>query len=211
MKSASGKNLLSAIELRGASLNLSERLEKVGGRVDLWNYGKWDTSKLEDAVFECNAISDFTAPGGFLLFWFPLTWLHKPRFAPSDIKRHWKCVGSIMNATQIAYIFRKPHSVENKTPDLGCKRFFAETDVQRSSVISRYLIERFCAPGSVIVDAEVDKMAHLARWAKRSGVHYMGYAKNADDLAEIDKKLAQVELPMVQERLFDDRSANQPQ
>ncbi len=204
-------------------------VDECGGLIDLYNCSVWpkSTNTLRDFVWRCKAsINEAMAPGGCMVFWVPLRVLHTTTFHPSHVceaqpyesegaiahlRDPWTRAGSILTANEIGFIYRKPHVSESAKANFGCRKFFQEQSAQKSSVIAKHLVEQFCAEESVIFDQMAHRTGHLAIWAKRSGVNYIGYSKDEEDYDELQKKLAQVELPMIQESLFDDQSANRHQ
>lgn len=211
------------VRIAGNYEGVEKIIQQQGGYVDLWNYTIWPKKKseLKDIVFECRLLEAQTAACGYLIFWVPLSAMHATSFHPSHISEKgsfehegmsvklrdiWSRVGSIITANEIGYIYRKPHVSEDHVPNVGCNKFFSEH--KHSSIVTKYIIDRMCKKNALIIDQRCDRRAHLATWAKRLGVNYIGYAKDEDDYEEIHKKLAQIELPMIQESLFDDLQTN---
>lgn len=162
-------------------------------------------SKLYENVDFCNEMyEEISIPGCILAYWIPLDNIN--RFSPSRI--NWPSIGSILSSNEIGFIFRNPFNAETATPKFGCKKFFNQPSVLKSSAINKYLVESFMlstpeyiALRGIVFDTYTNDDAHLPLWCKRLGVAYAGFS-DEKNIREINNKLAQQQLPMIQGSLF---------
>ncbi len=171
----------------------------------LWNLAPiWpgrDRAKVTEDQLEALMSGAYSrsADRGYLVLWMPAIELHQTIFDPLDQCGPWCPMATILsgsNPLHIGYVYARSRSKVNwetkLIPDERGKRG------PSSSKTVKFLLESLGNIPGPIVDPFAHKSAVLPIWARRKGLHYVGYTASKKSYQDMIKALAQVELPGIQ-------------
>jgi len=208
---------LTILHRRRFSIKKLEKLVPQGGtKVSLWNVSppRWPGTpdakfRPEEMALLIQRMYDFSQERAHLVLWMPAYELHQTMLQPIDDLGMWCSQATIFSGSnkgmKIGYVFaRGPTPIDWENIILPDTR-----QGSRSSIAMRFLIQKLLGkqPDAWVYDTRrivepfMSGSAELALWARRSGIHYIGYTGSKKVFERVKEKLAQHELPGIQMRL----------
>ena len=139
----------------------------------------------------------------YAVLWLKPTWFGNSRFTWPEFKR-WIPHSSLVSGSGeniCIGIILSNQLVKDKRLWGDNKNIWSVQGGSKSSETCKWLLDRLMPDGEGIVVDPYAQSADLASWCKRLNVEYRGYTENQELRDKIEKALAQLELPGIQEVL----------
>lgn len=150
-------------------------------------------------------VYELTRPQGLMVLWMPAAELHRTPFDPLDMVGNWTAMSTIISGSKpirIGYVYSKEH---NRTADWGCK-LILDTEGRQgpsSSLTMKWLLDTLVdGKDGCVVDPYAHRSVTLAQWCRRLNIPYHGFIRGKNGFEAAQKRLAQVELPGIQQQLL---------
>ena len=179
-------------------------ISEVKGPIRLWWLAPPKMNHLREV---CELLDesyiDRSEQEAYAILWLRPSWLGSPQFRYPD-RVQWiprsTIISGASNKVYIGILFSRHYDDEDKRVWNGLRSIWSPIGGSRSSETCKVVLSRVCQPSGVVCDPYATSHI-LATWARRLNIGYLGYTQYQGVRSKIEKELAQVDLPGIQEEL----------